>query len=116
MTKVTRLPKDPGPAGWAALLPEPPGPRLLEEERTADWLVIGAGFAGLAAARRLTQLRASDRVVVLEATRVGWGVALLVANLTHTSSLQMGTVHLATTILAFSMALILMLVIKRKDP
>ncbi|NND48744.1 MAG: multidrug effflux MFS transporter [Rhizobiales bacterium] len=46
----------------------------------------------------------------------GWAflVALLVANLTHTSSLQMGSVHLATTILAFCMALILMLVIKRK--
>lgn len=73
MSKVTRLPKDPGPAAWNALLPPPPPPRVLEDRITADWLVIGAGWAGLAAARRLSQLRAGDRIVVLEASRVGEG-------------------------------------------
>ena len=75
MTRVARLPKDPGPAGWAALLPDPPPARVLDGDRTADWLVIGAGFAGLAAARRLVQLRGSDRIVLLEASRVGSGPA-----------------------------------------
>lgn len=75
MTRVRRLPKDPGPAGWAELLPEEPPHPSLETDRTADWLVIGAGFAGLAAARRLTQLRPSDSVVLLEASRVGQGPA-----------------------------------------
>ena len=75
MTRVTRLPKDPGPAAWNALLP-PPGPaRVLEAEITADWLVIGAGWAGLAAARRLMQLRPGERITVLEAARVGEGPA-----------------------------------------
>ncbi|MGB7317642.1 MAG: FAD-binding oxidoreductase [Planktotalea sp.] len=41
----------------------------------ADWIVIGAGFAGLSAARRLTQLRPSDRIVMLEASRVAQGPA-----------------------------------------
>ena len=75
MTQVTRLPKDPGPAGWNALLPAPPPARVLESRITADWLVIGAGFAGLAAARRLSQLRPGDRIVLLEASRVGEGPA-----------------------------------------
>lgn len=75
MITVKRLPKDPGPAAWNALLPPPPPPRILSEKRTADWLVIGAGWAGLAAARRLQQLRAGDRIVVLEASRVGEGPA-----------------------------------------
>lgn len=70
---VRRLPKDPGPAPWAALLPPLSPPRALEEEHRAEWLVIGAGFAGLAAARRLTQLRPGERIVLLEASRVGEG-------------------------------------------
>lgn len=73
--RVKRLPKDPGPAAWNALLPRQAPPQVLEVERTADWLVIGAGLAGLAAARRLTQLRGGDAIVVLEARRVGEGPA-----------------------------------------
>ncbi|WP_300034801.1 FAD-binding oxidoreductase [uncultured Roseobacter sp.] len=73
--RVARLPKDPGPAGWNALLPAAPAPVSLEARITADWLVIGAGFAGLAAAYRLAQLCPGDRVAVLEATRVGQGPA-----------------------------------------
>ena len=75
MIKVKRLPRDPGPAAWNALLPPRPPPRSLDENITADWLVIGAGFAGLAAVRRLAQLRAGDRIVMLEASRVGEGPA-----------------------------------------
>ena len=73
--KVTRLPRDPGPAAWNRLLPEPDPPTPLEGAQTADWLVIGAGFAGLAAARRLAQSCPGDRIVVLEASRVGEGPA-----------------------------------------
>ncbi|MGF1562099.1 MAG: NAD(P)/FAD-dependent oxidoreductase [Geminicoccaceae bacterium] len=72
---VSRLPKDPGPAGWHCLLPEPQAATPLEGTQTADWLVIGAGFAGLAAARRLSQLCPGDRITVLEAKRVGEGPA-----------------------------------------
>jgi glycine/D-amino acid oxidase-like deaminating enzyme len=70
-----RLPVDPGPSGWNEILPSRPAARELDEDITADWLVIGAGFAGLAAARRLRQLHPEDRVVVLEAKRVGEGPA-----------------------------------------
>lgn len=73
--KVTRLPVDPGPAGWNCLLPEPAPATPLEGAQTADWVIIGAGFAGLAAARRLSQLCPGDRIVVLEAKRVGEGPA-----------------------------------------
>ncbi len=73
--KVARLPVDPGPAGWNALLPEGPAPRVLQDKVTVDWLVIGAGFAGLAAARRLSQLQPGARIAVVDATRVGEGPA-----------------------------------------
>ncbi|WP_417207861.1 NAD(P)/FAD-dependent oxidoreductase [Antarctobacter sp.] len=73
--KIKRLPVDPGPAAWNALLPEAPPPTPLEGAVTADWLVIGAGLAGLAAARRLAQLHPGDRIVMLEARRVAEGPA-----------------------------------------
>ncbi len=72
---VTRLPRDLGPAGWNAILPEADAPEPLEGETTADWLVIGAGFAGLAAARRLSQIDPGGRIALLEARRVADGPA-----------------------------------------
>ena len=75
MITVKRLPKDPGPAAWNRLLPPPPPARRLERKTTADWLVIGAGWAGIAAARRLRQLCAGDRIALLEASRIGEGPA-----------------------------------------
>ncbi|MEM6660644.1 MAG: FAD-binding oxidoreductase [Pseudomonadota bacterium] len=71
--KVSRLPKDTGLAAWNALhdhrLPVNP----LCNDTTAEWLVIGAGFAGLAAARRLSLNNPGDRIVVLDAVRLGEG-------------------------------------------
>jgi glycine/D-amino acid oxidase-like deaminating enzyme len=73
--RAVRVPRDLPGSGWYELLP-PSGPaRELEGVGTADWVIVGAGFAGLAAARRLLQLRPRDKIVVLEAQRVGFGAA-----------------------------------------
>ena len=73
--KVQRLPKDPGPAAWNEILePRTPQPEL-DDRRTCDWLVIGAGFAGLAAARRIGQLSPGSRIIVLEARQIAQGPA-----------------------------------------
>ncbi len=72
---IRRLPVDTGPSGWLALS-EPRVPvRALDGDRTADWLIIGAGFAGLSAARRLAQLRPGETIVVLDAREVAQGPA-----------------------------------------
>jgi len=73
--KVTQMPCDPGPAGWNAILPAPDDSAMLETRITADWLVIGGGFAGLAAVRRLSQLHPNARIVLLEAKRIAQGPA-----------------------------------------
>jgi glycine/D-amino acid oxidase-like deaminating enzyme len=70
-----RTPADRPGSGWYEILP-PSGPaQELDGKLAAEWVVVGAGFAGLAAARRLTQLRPGDRIVVLDAQRVGFGSA-----------------------------------------
>ena len=73
--RVKRLPQDPGPAAWNALLPPARSYPTLDTHDTVDWLIIGAGFTGLAAARRLRQLHPTDRIVILEASHIAEGPA-----------------------------------------
>ena len=73
--KASQLPENPGVCGWVALLPPRAGTPPLAEAITADVTVIGGGFAGLSAARRLAQLDPTLKVVVLEAGVVGDGPA-----------------------------------------
>jgi len=73
--KVTQLPIDTGASGWNEVLPAAEPARVLNKNVNADWLVIGAGFAGLAAARRLNQLQHGDKIAVIDACRVGQGPA-----------------------------------------
>lgn len=70
-----RLPAELGPAAWNRLLGPLPPAQGLAGVRTADFVVVGAGFAGLSAARRLTQLQPGARIVVLDAGRVAEGAA-----------------------------------------
>lgn len=70
---VKRLPVETGRSGWEAISARKFPVRVLDEDIHADWLVVGAGFAGLAAARRLTQVRPGDRVVVLDAKELADG-------------------------------------------
>ena len=73
--KVSQLPTDPGPAAWNEILRPAPLRASLENHVNADWLIIGAGFSGLAAASRLKELCPDQRIIVLEASRVADGPA-----------------------------------------
>lgn len=70
-----RLPRHRGPAAWSAILPGQPAPVPLERDMTVDFAVVGGGFAGLAAARRLRQLAPGASVAVLEAGRLAEGAS-----------------------------------------
>ena len=70
-----RLPQHRGPAGWSAILGKQPEPIVLDSDTEADFAIVGAGFAGLTAARRLLQLEPQARVVVLEAGRLAEGAS-----------------------------------------
>ena len=73
--KVTKLPFNPGPAAWNSILPSDSGHPELNSHKKTDWLIIGAGFAGLSAARRLQLRRPFDRITVLEAKCLAEGPA-----------------------------------------
>lgn len=75
MHVAKRLPVHRGPAAWNAILRPRVASPALSDRVTADVVVVGAGFAGLSAARRLTQLDPTARVVLLEASEVAEAAA-----------------------------------------
>lgn len=62
-------------SGWYAILPEPAPANRLTGDRTADWVVVGAGVTGLAAARRLGELAPDARIILIDEFRVGYGAS-----------------------------------------
>jgi glycine/D-amino acid oxidase-like deaminating enzyme len=72
---VEPKPADLGRSGWDAILPERVPQAPLERDVDCDYLVVGAGFAGLSAAWRLRQLDAPARIVIVEAQQVASGPA-----------------------------------------
>ena len=72
---ASRLPKSAGVSGWVATLPPRTPCPALNGSATADIAIIGGGFAGLSAARRISRLDPSARVAILEAGVVSEGPA-----------------------------------------
>ncbi|MDA7448268.1 FAD-binding oxidoreductase [Candidatus Pseudothioglobus singularis] len=70
-----KLPKNPGATGWKEILPKRKVNPKLSDHINADYLIIGGGFAGLSAARRLNQINKEATIVLLEACEIGEGPA-----------------------------------------
>ena len=75
MHKAARLPVHRGPAAWSSILPSQPATPPLEGALRVDVAVVGGGFAGLSAARRLRRNDPSLRVAVLEAGALAEGAS-----------------------------------------
>jgi glycine/D-amino acid oxidase-like deaminating enzyme len=77
MTRYTarRTPLHKGPAAWSAILHGQPAPVPLDGDATVDVAIVGGGFAGLAAARRLRQIDPALKVAVLDASRLAEGAS-----------------------------------------
>ncbi|MCS4503797.1 FAD-binding oxidoreductase [Arhodomonas aquaeolei] len=71
----TGLPNDASGCGWYETLPSPGPAATLRGEQRFDWAIVGAGVAGLAAARRLATLKPDAEIAVIDAQRVGFGTA-----------------------------------------
>ena len=69
--RITHLPRNDRTNGWSLILPPRQAKPPLSGGRKADWVVIGAGYAGLAAARRIAENRPDENVIVLDAGEAG---------------------------------------------
>jgi glycine/D-amino acid oxidase-like deaminating enzyme len=70
-SRTLDLPLDDNRNGWSAILPERQPQPALSGRHQADWLVVGAGYAGLAFARRVAEHRPSDHVILIDAGVAG---------------------------------------------
>lgn len=61
--------------GWAHTTAPAPRFPCLDENRQADWVIIGAGFTGLSAAYRIAELRPDDSIILLDAEQAGKGAS-----------------------------------------
>lgn len=73
MTLVKRTPVDTGITGWDAILPKRTYRQPLNGNSECDVAIIGGGFTGLAAARRLHQLSPELKIALLDAGAIGEG-------------------------------------------
>ena len=74
MDKI-KLPQNPGDTGWKEILHKRKVNPKLSENTNVDYLIIGGGFAGLSAARRLNQINTEAKIAVLEACEIAEGPA-----------------------------------------
>ncbi|MGC1494681.1 MAG: FAD-binding oxidoreductase [Sulfitobacter sp.] len=75
MYRARRTPQFDTPAAWAEILGDYAEARPLRGNHTADVVIVGAGFAGVSAARRLHQIDGTLDIAVLDALRIGEGSA-----------------------------------------
>jgi glycine/D-amino acid oxidase-like deaminating enzyme len=73
--RVSVLPNDDKDCGWINTLPPLDPPTVMAGDQDADWVVLGAGFTGMAAARQLASHLPDKRIVLLDAQRAGQGAS-----------------------------------------
>ena len=49
--------------------------KVLEKNENCEWLIIGAGYTGLSAARKLSQLNPSQKIILIDAQLAGGGAS-----------------------------------------
>jgi NADPH-dependent 2,4-dienoyl-CoA reductase/sulfur reductase-like enzyme len=49
--------------------------KTLDKDKSCDWLIIGAGYTGLSAARKLSELHPNQKIIIIEAQLAGEGAS-----------------------------------------
>lgn len=69
--RISLLPEYDNQNAWHEIMAPPAEATPLTGERTADYVVVGGGYSGLAVCRRLAELNPSASVVLIEGDRIG---------------------------------------------
>jgi glycine/D-amino acid oxidase-like deaminating enzyme len=49
--------------------------KSLDKDKSCDWLIVGAGFTGLSAARKLSELNPNQKIIIVDAQLAGEGAS-----------------------------------------
>ncbi|WP_415309133.1 FAD-binding oxidoreductase [Candidatus Pelagibacter sp. Uisw_099_02] len=61
--------------GWITDLSQRVNIKTLNEDKFCDWLIIGAGYTGLSAARKLSQINPNKKIIIVDAQLAGEGAS-----------------------------------------
>tara|TARA_B100001250_G_scaffold413842_1_gene449421 strand:- start:416 stop:1720 length:1305 start_codon:yes stop_codon:yes gene_type:complete len=61
--------------GWLNQLPKRVNIKTLNKDLTSDYLIVGAGYTGLSAARKLSEIDKSKRIIIIDAQLAGEGAS-----------------------------------------
>ena len=49
--------------------------KVLDKDKSSDWLIVGAGYTGLSAARKLSELHPNQKIIIVDAQLAGEGAS-----------------------------------------
>jgi glycine/D-amino acid oxidase-like deaminating enzyme len=49
--------------------------KILDKDKSCDWLIIGAGYTGLSAARKLSEINPNQKIIIVDAQLAGEGAS-----------------------------------------
>ena len=61
--------------GWLNALPKRNNINQLSSDKKCDYLIVGAGYTGLSAARKLSQLNNNKKIILIDAQLAGEGAS-----------------------------------------
>ena len=61
--------------GWINDLDKRSNIKILDKDKFCDWLIIGAGYTGLSAARKLSELHPNQKIIIVDAQLAGEGAS-----------------------------------------
>ena len=61
--------------GWINDLDRRSNIKFLDKEKSCDWLIVGAGYTGLSAARKLSELHPNQKIIIVDAQLAGEGAS-----------------------------------------
>ncbi|MDC3408117.1 FAD-dependent oxidoreductase, partial [Candidatus Pelagibacter ubique] len=60
---------------WLNDLNERTGIKNLDKDKSCSWLIVGAGYTGLSAARKLSELHPNQKIIIVDAQLAGEGAS-----------------------------------------
>ena len=69
-----KIVNDPG-CSWINDLDTRSNIKTLDKDKSCDWLIIGAGYTGLSAARKLSELHPNQKIIIVDAQLAGEGAS-----------------------------------------
>ena len=61
--------------GWINNLSSRTQIKFLQKNKDCEWLIVGAGYTGLSAARKLAQLHPNQKILLVDAQLAGEGAS-----------------------------------------